>query len=451
MGKNSKVFTITTQLHTKNNKELCSYVDDYLSFYSRIQRVVFTYLNNGNEMTKGKFNTYLQNRFNISKRTANSIISDMSGRHKALKALKVTEKQNIKHKINRIKQDILDLDTQISSLKTKLVANETNNLIQYRNQKTKRFWKKRRLDSLQGKLLSLQRQLDTGKLKLTFGTKKLLNSRFEDPNWHVKFVSNRDKNLYFLGSKDEKARNQMFQLAYDKNNNQFTIQVRKDNNFVTDNEIYVFGKCYFKYQQDKIIQALEGKEIPLTYRILKNRDRYYLQAMFKIEVADEDYNTRSNFGNIGIDFNKGFITYAETNRYGDLIHTGKLPYRYGQGTKTESDLQKVVGKLMKISLERGKDLSIEDLDFKKTRNSVTKGNTKRSRKYNQNLHSLAYRKFSEYVENAGIRNKVGVVKVNPAWTSWIAENKYCNRMKLNIHTGASYVIARRGLGIIDKI
>ena len=49
------------------------------------------------------------------------------------------------------------------------------------------------------------------------------------------------------------------------------------------------------------------------------------------------------------------------------------------------------------------------------------------------------------------RNKVDVIKVNPAWTSWIAKNKFCGRMKLNIHTGASFVIARRGTGIKDEV
>lgn len=451
MSKKSKVFTITTQLHKQNNQGICNYVDEYLTFYSKIQREVFTYINNGKRLSKSKFNTYLQNRFLISKRTANSIISDMEGRHKSLRALKVTEQKNTLYKISKITQDIQDLDSQISSFKDKLVNNIAINLERYRNLKTKRFWKKRRLDSLRGKLEALQEQIDSGKLKLTFGSKKLLNSRFEVSNWYEKFVMSRDKNIYYLGSKDETARNQMFQLEYNKNNNQFMIKVRKETNFVTDTEKYVYGKCFFKYQQDKIIQVLEGRESPLTYRILKRGDRYYLQAIFKIEVEDENYLTRSTNGTIGVDFNKGFVAYSETNSYGDLIGVGKINYQYSKGTKTESDLQKVISKLINISLETGKDLIIEDLDFKKTRNSVTRGNTTRSRKYNNMLHSLAYRKFSEYAENAGIRNKVGIVKVNPAWTSWIAKNKYCNRMKLNIHTGASYVIARRGLGFTDSI
>ena len=60
------------------------------------------------------------------------------------------------------------------------------------------------------------------------------------------------------------------------------------------------------------------------------------------------------------------------------------------------------------------------------------------------IHSLAYKAFANIIDNVMYRNKVWVRKVNPAWTSWIAKTKYCPYMKLNIHVGASYVIARRG-------
>ena len=67
------------------------------------------------------------------------------------------------------------------------------------------------------------------------------------------------------------------------------------------------------------------------------------------------------------------------------------------------------------------------------------------------LHSLAYSLYIKLITNITFRNKVGIIKVNPAWTSWIAKNKFCEQMKLNIHTGASFVIARRGFGIKDTV
>ena len=48
------------------------------------------------------------------------------------------------------------------------------------------------------------------------------------------------------------------------------------------------------------------------------------------------------------------------------------------------------------------------------------------------LHSLAYRMFLDKAEQICNKRNVGLIKVNPAWTSWIAENKFCDKMKLNI-------------------
>ena len=93
-------------------------------------------------------------------------------------------------------------------------------------------------------------------------------------------------------------------------------------------------------------------------------------------------------------------------------------------------------------------MCIENLDFKATK---AKTESKQGKKYNNMIHSLAYREFSEAIESASYRNKVGLTKVNPAWTSWLAEMIYCKPMKLNIHTGASYVIARRGQGYKESV
>ena len=67
------------------------------------------------------------------------------------------------------------------------------------------------------------------------------------------------------------------------------------------------------------------------------------------------------------------------------------------------------------------------------------------------IHSLAYRQFSDIIESVTYQNKVNLIKVNPAWTSWLAKQIYCPTMKLNTHIGASYIIARRGQGYKDTL
>ena len=66
------------------------------------------------------------------------------------------------------------------------------------------------------------------------------------------------------------------------------------------------------------------------------------------------------------------------------------------------------------------------------------------------LHTLPYSMYSQIIENLTFNKNIELIKVNPYNTSKIAKQKFCNKMKLNIHAGASYVIARRGMGLTDK-
>lgn len=303
-----------------------------------------------------------------------------------------------------------------------------------------------KLNKFQMRLKQLKWEIKTGHYKLCFGTKKLLNSNKE------KFLLQRDSQMSYIGSKDETARNQMFQLNYNNQNNQFDIKLRKNFGFGTE-EKYVFGKCYFNNHKNKFIEALKTKNsTPLTYSIIRKNSRYYLHCTFEYRIENKDlFLTRKNYGTIGIDFNKGFLTVSEIDRNGNLVKTDILKYRFGKGNKTKSDLENCILKILKRALEIGKNVCFEDLNFKDTKSKTTKAKTDKGKKYNNMLHTLAYSLYDKLIINMAFRNKIGIIKVNPAWTSRIAKNKFCDRMKLNIHSGAAFVIARRGLGIKDTI
>ena len=134
-----------------------------------------------------------------------------------------------------------------------------------------------------------------------------------------------------------------------------------------------------------------------------------------------------------------------------LVKTGKMTYRFRSGNKTKNDLLLIINKLAELAICTRKDLVIEDLNFSKTKSRALKGKSEKGKEYNKMLHSLAYRMFLNRTEQICNRKNVGLIKVNPAWTSWIAKNKFCERMKLNIHNGAAFVIARRGMNIKDAV
>ena len=443
-------YTTITQLHEVNNKDIIEYFENASVYFCKLQRKAFHIFKNenitGNKTEYKKFRQDFMKEHNIIKRTADSILKGIQGRIKALAELKKYEVSQKEQKIKKLKEEIEKLDSRISEFQEKIKNKIKVNHFKYWNLKKSRAFKKMKLNKFQMRLEQLKWEIETGHYKLCFGTKKLLRSNKSE------FRLQRDSQMSYIGSKDETRRNNMFQLSYNNRNNQFDIKIRKDFGFDTE-EKYVFGKCYFNNHKNKLIEALENKNsIPLTYSIIRKNGRYYLHCTFEYRIENKDlFLTRKTYGTIGIDFNKGFLTVSEIDRNGNLVKTEILKYRFGKGNKTQSDLENCISKILKIALETGKDVCFEDLNFESRKSKTAKGKTDKGKKYNNMLHTLAYSLYDKLITNMAFRNKIGIIKVNPAWTSWIAKNKFCKKMKLNIHIGAAFIIARRGLGIKDTV
>jgi len=178
----------------------------------------------------------------------------------------------------------------------------------------------------------------------------------------------------------------------------------------------------------------------------------YLQVIITIENKEDSYLTNSFYGTVGLDYNDGFIELSETDRCGNLVGQKHYDLKYhGTGNKAKNEIRTIVSQIVKYSINKGKDLVIEDLDFNKIKSKQMKGETHIRKKYNRMIHLFDYSRYKETLGNSSFRNKVNVIKVNPAYTSKIGKEKFSGRMKLNVHQAASYVIARKGLGILDKI
>ena len=436
-------FTVVTQLHEKNNRDIIEYIESSRSKYAKAVRETFYTIRRG-DFNKSQYNTYLQNKYGILKRTSNSIVFDAQGRFNALKELKEYERKQLERKIFHLENTIIPkLVKQRNRYSIMLQNGLKTYLIKQKNLRLKIVAKKNKLNRLKQKLSNLNYQIESGKLKFCFGKSRLLKQDYK------RFVERRDSQMSFVGSKLEKSCNQALQITYNQKNNQFIIQLRKDfggYKFLKGKDKYAYGKVYFNNHNNYIVSILTSKSSPLSYKIIKRNNRYYLYCVFEIKEDKENFVTRSDNGTIGLDFNKGFIALSETNKYGHLVKTKFLPYRFKSGDKTKTDLQDIANYITKLAIETGKDICIENLDFEAKK---AKTENKQSKKYNDMIHSLAYRQFSDIIRSATYRNKVNLIKVNPAWTSWLAKQIYCPTMKLNVHVGASYVIARRGQGYKD--
>ena len=446
----SNVYTYTTEIKDREyNVDLMKYITEYKGLFNSIQRKAFhiiknSYINVGEFTLKDKaaLTKNIATTYNLTTRAANSIVYNMAGKFNAIKELKEYEREQLETKIKSLEKKIDKTESARQKLNSKMALNTATKKEQEKYEKLKisLYWRRNKLNKLKRKIKKVEKEIKTQRYKVCFGTKKLLQTDYK------KFVEQRDSELFYVGRVSDTACNNNFRMQYNKKDNQFYFKIRKEINTVP--EKYVRGKVYFSKSQTKMLKKLlRSKESPLTYRIKVKNGRYYLQIIFQYKHNKTMCDTQNGNGVIGVDFNKGFVAVSETDRYGNLINTFQIKYRFRSGTKTESDFQWIAKILSEYCLKDKKDLVIENLKFDKKKANMLKGVFKI---YNEMLSSLAYAKFSEIIESKCAKNRIFLKKVNPAWTSYIAKKKYCKNKKLNIHNGASYVIARRGQGLKDK-
>ena len=448
----SNVFTVTTEL--KLNKEynqlVSKYISDYIKLFNKIQRLTFHriknyYIKNGKitQEDRNIIHSQLKEEFDLTSRAIDAILSNMLGRYESIKELKEFERKSLERKISTLEKELTKLKDKRTLQRINLKNDYKNfNFIKYKNLKIKIYWKQNRLNTKKQKLKNLETEFETSKYKVCFGTKNLLQKDYS------KFIKKRDNEIYFLGRAGDNACNNNFQVEYSSKVNQFYFRIRKEIDL--ENDKFVYGQFHFnnKNYTNLLKNLLRTKVSALTYRIKIKDNRVFLQIIYNFEHNKDLCVTRNSYGVVGVDFNKGFVSVSETDKYGNLINTFNIDYQYSKGNQTKNDFQCIATRLKDYCLNKGKDLVIEKLNFTKKKDNLI---SKRGKKYNEMLSSLAYSKFDSIMTSKCAKNRIFLHKVNPAWTSWIAKQKYCPKMKLNIHSGASYVIARRGMLLKDKV
>ena len=411
-----------SKLYVKDNLSLYTYFDDYSKLFNfLVRRCVHHLRHKLNGVSESRYRTDLMIQFNLTNRMAKAVIRTAKNQ---LKLLTESARYQFKNLYKRRKS----LYKKIQKYKSMLSLSSTS-LKQRKVIKLRLFWTQMNLNKVN------QLIANGLKLHLTFGTKYLLKANKQ------KFFAKRDNQVVYIGDKNETCGNQQLQVQFNSKHNRFDYKLRLDNQWVSDSEKYVFGFFVLKNKEAKkdILKTLsEKKSNPLTYRILKRKGALYLQIMYRREVVDV---TRTNHGVLGVDFNKGFISVSEINSDGDLNSLTRYNYLHtGKATKTKTSMLELVAKLVTQATNIGKDIIIEDLvslDSNKKQKKTT------SKDYNRMINSLKFGLFKRCLLSKAKKEGVSVHSVNPYNTSKIARKSYTNRMKLNVHDAASYVIARR--------
>lgn len=450
----SRVYCLETRISNSEAGYLTQFTPEFASLCRRIWQDLKHGVN-----TDSKYVTSLCRKHGFMKRTVNSALRQMKGRANALKELNKVQIQEKQTKIDSLGEKIDKIKAEINNLKTQVEnhPNDKDLVLRYNNKKKKLYsWQQRKL-RFQNDLRDYKNDKERI-YSLCFGSKSFFSKQYNlaDNNyithekWYNDFRKLRDRQVYYVGSSEETSGNQMCQLRYIPETDRFILKIRKENNYCrpdakrNDTDNYVWFDIDFKYKREILIQALKDG-LPLSYTITKKGRKWYIDVSIE-QVCKIHTDTRN--GCVGLDYNNGFISLTETDKYGNIVKVDNIPlFNHGTGNKAKSELSEKVSKIIRYTLSKKKALSIENLKFNKTKSQQIK---KGKRSYNKMLHLLDYGRYKQLVQDYCATYGVMLKMVSPSYTSKIGKQKYAGNRKLTVHNSAAYVIARRGQGYEDK-
>ena len=149
---------------------------------------------------------------------------------------------------------------------------------------------------------------------------------------------------------------------------------------------------------------------------------------------------------MGVDTNFTGLGMAQADQSGNFrkcwwLGDGELTY--ARGDRRSNRVDELAARAVDLAKTHGAALVIEDLKFADDREV--------SPKFNRMAHGFVYRRLLAAMERRAIRQGVRVVKVHPAYTSVIGALKYAHQYRLSIHQGAALAIARRGMGLKERV
>ena len=84
------------------------------------------------------------------------------------------------------------------------------------------------------------------------------------------------------------------------------------------------------------------------------------------------------------------------------------------GNSATSEIRNITSKIVDYALLTGKDIVIDDLDFRKTKSETDEAKSDYGKTYNHMIHAFDYLRYNKSLENCCFRRDVNLIKVNHA-------------------------------------
>ena len=404
---------------------------------------------------------YLQAKTNYSKQSK-SIANVITGKHKSLIELQKTQQQELETKTKALEKTIKELQTKNTRQNKQLVklTGWAKHNAQVKNNKTLHLisQKEQALQLRQQKLKQLNEQINSDKVSMCFGGKKLfkqrqsLTTQKDIAQWQEEWDLARNSTRIAIGDKNAPYGNREIQYNYTTQK----IRIRLSDELVQERlqsglikgiipcrfiEVNCTGFSYLeriaKKNNTTISNLLSNK--PITAKLLQRANGFYVQLSLDIVSTQQ----AAGLNILGIDFNAdglGFVVVKpDGNRKAHSKGFIKLP------NNTEQELSEQLTILFADAAKQGCNaVAIESLDFFNKKAHMRTGK-KHNKKYHKMLSQLRYQQYQELVIRKAERLSWQVHLINPAFSSLTACVKWAFPYRESIDISSGQSIGRQAL------
>ncbi|MED2737127.1 IS200/IS605 family accessory protein TnpB-related protein [Bacillus toyonensis] len=290
---------------------------------------------------------------------------------------------------------------------------------------------------------------------VVFGSKKLFKHQFTKKEfltdrefWRHRFLQARNKQMIISGRKDAGSGNFVFHYNVDTNELCFTDVYGRAQTF--SNVVFPYGQDIVNEAVSKQRNCKNKKEYgkPITWSVEDYGTYYIIKCIVEVE-SNLHTNFSTSDGVIGVDCNVDHFAWANVSRDGNYLGSGKLSFSIHKKTSAQMTnlIEEVVIHLVNLAVQHNKPIVVEELD---TTLSKT-GDRYTNKKANRMKSMFAYEKMISALHNRADKMGVGVITVNPVYTSISGKIKYMRHFGIPIHQAAALTIGRRGLGYKEKV
>lgn len=335
--------------------------------------------------------------------------------------------------------------------KKKTVCYENQYLfeVQYLNPEIKKLKARvrminQRIESNRCKLQKVEKKIENHLLSVCFGSKKIFkkqNTVYQNQHedWKRVMYKGRNPGMTISGRKDATQGNFLFK--YDVKTKDLTYHTTKGESLVLKNVTFPYGQEFV----EQAVSASANERNAIAWRLEVHGSRVLVKCM--VEVSNKQKNYDLTEGCISFDTNVDHLAYTELDRYGNLLHHYVVPFRLHGLTagQREQVLSRALEEIFQYAQKAAKPIVMERLE------NIKQKPMYQHKKLNEILSGFAYTKVTMLAESKKNKYSIGLVKVNPAFTSQIGKLKYMRHYGISVHEAAAFVIGRRGLGYQDKL